>query len=494
MTAKVTPIHAVKDPKGEGSPTGKPSTRELAEKIVAQGPYATGGAQMYAYIDGFYQHGERHLQQRIVELLGDGWSRRRAEEITAFLRVTSPELWERPPLGTINVPNGLLDVRTRQLSGHTPAHLSPVRIAAAYDPAANCPQIEAFLKSAIPDLIPLFMETVGYLVVPDNRLQKAVMFMGPGGTAKSTTANLIRHLLGRENVSAVALHQLEEDRFATADLYGRLANIFADLDARALKSSSMFKSVTGGDAIRAERKNRDSFTFAPYARMVFSANEAPPTSDSSDAFFDRWPILPFHRRHRGTDHQDHDLLAKLTTATELSGLLNHALEGLDRLRQQHDFTHVAASEQAAERFRVDADSAAGFSEECCHLDHEARIAKPLLFKAYVRWCEENNRRPLAATRFNRRLAELHHLDHVSSKGRDDLARHRHPGGTMTGWQRWQGVARVAPSHISPHARAGKSEGIGTTATLATPPPPNHPHRTQQTPPRSPNPPGAEATV
>ena len=417
MSATVQPLRAVEDAKDE-QPTRKPSIRELAEKIAAQEPYATGGAQMYVFRDGFYQPGERHLHQRIVELLGDGWSRRKSEEIVAFLRITSPELWERPPLDTINVPNGLLDVHTRELKAHTREHLSPVRIAAAYDKDAECPAINAFLASTIPELILLFMEVVGYLIVPNNRLQRAVMLMGPGGTAKSTTANLIRHLLGRENVSAVALHQLEEDRFATADLYGRLANIFADLDARALKSSSMFKSITGGDAIRAERKNRDSFTFTPYARMVFSANEAPPTADSSDAFFDRWMILPFHRRHRGTDHQDHDLLAKLTTTIELSGLLNHALDGLDRLRQQHDFTRVAASEQAAERFRVDADSAAGFSEECCTIYDGARIAKPLLFKAYVAWCDANNRRPLAATRFNRRLAELHHLDYVSSKGRD----------------------------------------------------------------------------
>src|SRR5207244_2965704 len=59
--------------------------------------------------------------------------------------------------------------------------------------------------------------------------------------------------LGPENVASVGLHQLD-DRFATADLYGVLANIFADLDARALRASGIFKSITGGDQIRAERK------------------------------------------------------------------------------------------------------------------------------------------------------------------------------------------------------------------------------------------------
>ncbi len=409
-------LRAVQDAQAEEL-TSK-STQDLAGEIVAVGPYAVGGQQLYAYLDDHYRPGERHLQQQIVEQLGDGWSKRKAEEIAAFIRITAPALWEQPPLEIVNVANGLLDIRTRELMPPSPEHLSPVRIAATYEASADCPAIDAFLQSTIPGLTQLLMELIGYLLIPDNRYQRAFMLIGPGGTGKSTVANLIRCLLGSENVSAVALHQLEEDRFATADLSGRLANVFADLDARALKSSSMFKSITGGDRIRAERKNRDSFEFTPYARLIFSTNEAPPTADSSDAFFDRWVILPFHQRHRGTDHQDHDLLAKLTTPAELSGLLNRALDGLDRLHHQHGFSHVTASDQAADRFRVDADSAAGFCEEECTFYDGARIAKPALFQAYKAWCELNNRRPLAAVRFSRRLQELHGLDAVSSKGRD----------------------------------------------------------------------------
>src|SRR5207248_1316965 len=151
-----------------------------------------------------------------------------------------------------NVRNGLLNVRTRELTAHTPEHLSPVQIAAAFNADATCPQINMFTSSTIPELIELFMEIAGLLLIPDNRHQTAIMLLGPGGTGKSTTLNTISALLGGENVAAVPLHALDEDRFATADLYGRLANVFADLPSHALKSSSIFKSITGGDRIRAE--------------------------------------------------------------------------------------------------------------------------------------------------------------------------------------------------------------------------------------------------
>jgi putative DNA primase/helicase len=112
-----------------------------------------------------------------------------------------------------------------------------------------------------PEVRRVLYELVGYVQIPDNALQTAFMLLGPGANGKSTFINLLRALVGPENVAAIPLHQFDDDRFATAGLYGKLANTFADLDSRALSSSSMFKAITGGDAIQAERKFRPAFTF-----------------------------------------------------------------------------------------------------------------------------------------------------------------------------------------------------------------------------------------
>jgi len=383
--------------------------RRLADELDSETPTATAASgSIYIYRDGAYRPGgERDIRERLTAKLGDDWRPGRAEAVIGYQRDAAPRLWSEPPRDRINVRNGILSTKTGELQSHSPEFLSPVQIGAAYDPEATCPAIDKFLADVLaPELVSLVYELVGYLITPDQSLQMAVMLLGGGANGKSTLLALLTALLGAENVSNVALHRLDEDRFGVAELEGKLANVFADLDARALQASSIFKSITGGDAIMGERKYANPFSFRPYARLLYSANEPPPTPDSSDAFFRRWLILPFEQRFDGR-RADRRLLAKLTTPGELSGLLNHGLAALPALKRRGEFTPTKATAKAAERFRVDSDSVAGFLGESCELQPDARTARSNLFSAYRSWCVENNRRALGKQKFNRHVEELH---------------------------------------------------------------------------------------
>lgn len=258
----------------------------LAEWLRQQFPTAIGGRRLYAFRDGGYEPAEDFLRHRTGTILAAQWTVRRATEVITYLQHTSPELWEMPPRDRIAVANGVLALSNRKLTEPSPAFLSPVRLAAAYDPDATCPAIEWFLSDVFPGGANLIHELIGTLMIPEQR-QKAIMILGPGGNGKTTALRIIKSFLGARNVSNISLHALDENRFAAADLYGKLANIYADIDARALSSTGIFKSITGGDPIRAEHKHQAAFTFQPYAKLIFSANEPPPTSDASEAFFDR---------------------------------------------------------------------------------------------------------------------------------------------------------------------------------------------------------------
>lgn len=383
------------------------NARQLALELQAETPVARGGGELFTYRHGHYRPGGRDdLLERITRKLGDDWKRRRADETLRYLTDSSPRLWESPPIDRVNLRNGILHIDTGQLADHSPDLLTPIQLPVNYDPDADCPAIHQFLCETLdPETVEVIYELAGYIITPDNSFQKAVMFIGEGANGKSTLLNLLTALVGQRHVSSVPLHRLDEDRFAPANLYGKLVNVFADLDARALQSSSMFKAITGGDLIAGERKYSDQFDFRPYSRLLYSANELPPTPDSSDAFFRRWLVVPFDQRFDGTK-ADRNLTAKITTSAELSGLLNRGLEKLPDLRRRGDFTETEATRTAKHKFRVDSDSVAGFLAESCQLDPAARTAKPRMFPAYRAWCDDNNRRPVSKQKFNRRIEAL----------------------------------------------------------------------------------------
>ena len=118
---------------------------------------------------------------------------------------------------------------------------------------------------------------MGYLLLPVNKAQKSFVFVGAPNAGKSTLLNVVQEiLLGSENVSNIPWQNLG-DRFNRAELFGKLANIFADLPSKSIDDNGMFKALTGEDFITAERKNKDPFSFRPYAGSCFPAMRSPAT-------------------------------------------------------------------------------------------------------------------------------------------------------------------------------------------------------------------------
>jgi len=74
-----------------------------------------------------------------------------------------------------------------------------------------------------------------------------------------------------------------------------------------------------------------SFPFVNRAKLTFSCNVVPEVYEDTTAFFRRWIIIQFPHTFDSAK-ADKDLPKKLTTAEEFSGILNFALEGLNRLR------------------------------------------------------------------------------------------------------------------------------------------------------------------
>jgi len=396
-----------------------PSTsavHQIAGAITARHRFAKdAGGRLHVFRGGTYHaDGAAVVRRNVKQILErtrmeSQWTSRKAEEVVKYIEVDAPELWEKPPLNRVNVLNGLLDIDARTLSPHSPDFLSPVQLPVMFDPDARCPAWDKFISEVFPgDSEVIAWEILAWLMTPDTSIQKAILLMGDGANGKSTYLRGVLAFIGKRNVAAVSLHKLENDRFSAARLIGRLANICPDLPGTDLTSTSIFKAITGGDALMAEYKFKDSFEFTPYARLVFSANHPPKSQDASPAFFRRWLVVPFERTFADGAPEtipSDKLDAMLSDPTELSGVLNRVLEACAALRKR-GFSESDSTTRATDEFRQATDPLAVWLDRKTILLPEAVTSQDQLYREYCRNCADAGRTTISKTAFGRAMKKL----------------------------------------------------------------------------------------
>ena len=300
----------------------------------------------------------------------------------------------------INLKNGLYYVLEDKLEPHTPEYYSTVQLNVSYNPDATCPRFMQYLEEVIDkSQIPLIQEMMGYFLVPVTRGQKCFVIVGEGGAGKSQLLLVLNDiLLGKENVSNVSWQALNE-RFKTAELFGKLANIFADLPTKNIDDNGIFKALVGEDYLTVEKKNKNPFSFQSTARLLFSCNNIPKNyGDRSEGFYRRLIIIRFD--HAVPDNKkDPDLLDKLRL--EADGIFLFALEGLKRLmKNRYRFSETQANKAELQQYREDSDSVLSFIKDCCDTGDESYVCGSTeLFNAYKAYCEESGMKPYAQRKF-----------------------------------------------------------------------------------------------
>jgi len=390
--------------------------KALSDDIVQSSYFARHpGGRVFLYERGVYvPGGEIFIRSQVKATLSrwgksKSWTSKLGKEVVEYISLGLPELEVTPAPDILNLENGVLDLGRLDLYPHFPEFLSACRIPLTYDPHACCPRIEEFFHQVLPaDSVNLAWQIAGDLLTPDRSIQKTILAIGEGGNGKSVFLNLLVSFVGPRNVTNLSLQKLETDRFAVARLYGKLANICADLPSEHLVNSAIFKSLTGGDRITGEFKFCDSFEFTPCCRLVFSANHLPQSKDASPAFHDRWLIIPFERRFRGTAMEvRRDVLDRtLTAPDELAGALNRALPALRMIRQSGQFSETKSTRAAIAEYRKVTDFLGTWIEEKTITAPELVTSQEGLHTGYNRACIEDGRPILTKQAFGRALARL----------------------------------------------------------------------------------------
>lgn len=362
-------------------------------------------SQLHIYQDGIYVNGYKHIEQTMIDMIPN-LKKTQRREVLDYMELIAEEVTPSDAR-YIAFKNGIYDLVTDTLLPYSPEFVITNRIPWDYIPDAKSELAEHTLNKLAcddPSIVALLQECIGYCFYRRNELGKAFILTGDKSNGKSTFLDVIKYMLGDENISALDLKELG-DRFSTSMMFGKLANLGDDIGDDFLSGTqvSTFKKIVTGNRIKAERKGQDPFEFNPYIKMLFSANDIPRMKDKTGAVLRRLVIIPFNATF-SVDDPDFDpyIKYKLVEQGSIEYLIRVGIEGLRRVIQQNHFTQSERVDREIKEYEEENNPIAGFIEDQ-GLDMIENQLTADVYKRYQVFCADNSLTPMSNIVFSKQI-------------------------------------------------------------------------------------------
>lgn len=273
-----------------------------------------------------------------------------------------------------------------------------------FDPDATAPLFKKYLDQVLPDADKqkVFAEYCGYIFVKPSvlKLEKMLILYGTGANGKSVFFEILNALLGTENFSSYSLQDLTNDNgYYRAKIANKLVNYASEINGKL--ETDVFKQMASGEPISVRLPYGEPFILSEYAKLIFNCNELPKDVEHTNAFFRRFLILGFDVTIPEAE-QDKQLANKIIQS-ELSGVFNWILQGLDRILKQKNFSKCAAVENARSDYEKQSDSVKMFIEDYEYKTSTDYTPVKELYNEYRNYCIEDGFHKVNKSNFMKRL-------------------------------------------------------------------------------------------
>lgn len=296
--------------------------------------------------------------------------------------------------GKMNFKNCVLDFKTMQTSQHSPDYLFTYVLPYAYDPTATAPTWEKFVTDVTsnPEDALTLKEFAGWAISGDEvtKRGRALILVGTGSNGKSVYMDTLRTLLGPKNVTNKPLDKIINKSFTLYWIMYSLLNISTEGNPEVFKDTDVFKAMTNGEAVTAEKKGGAEYDFINRAKIICSMNHPFKVYDDSYGFRRRILFVPFSKTFVGSN-DDKNIEYKLTK--EIPGIINSVVKAYrDMLARAEEvgiglpFSSIPNSENIMNALTYEHDSIAQFVETKCQKDSNHEEQTGALHKSYVDYC------------------------------------------------------------------------------------------------------------
>lgn len=367
--------------------------------------------QLHIYNDGVYVYGYNLIQSEMIKHISN-LNKQKRNEVLSYLDLLIPEDTKTSGAEWIAFKNGIYNIDSEEFCPFSSDIIITNKINWNFNPDAYSEIADKTLNKLScnnAQIRALLEEVIGYTFYRRNELRKAFILTGDKHNGKSTFLDMITNILGAENTCALDLKELG-DRFKTAELFGKLANIGDDIGDEFIGNPAVFKKVVSGDRVSAERKGQDPFDFAPYAKQLFSANSIPRIKDKSGAVIDRLIIVPFNASF-SKDDADYDpyIKYKLRDESVMEYLIKIGLSGLSKVLKNQCFTVSDEVKKSLVEYEENNNPILLFFKE---IDESEVVGKPTksIYSRYVEFCLSNNLQQLSHIEFSKQIKKYYGVE------------------------------------------------------------------------------------
>ena len=362
--------------------------------------------RLHIYRNGIYVSGDAQIESQMIKLI-PGLKRAQRSEVLAYLEIMIEDEIKTTNPAVIAFSNGLYNIADGTFRDFTPAVVITNKIPWPYNPAAYSELLDHTLDRLACDdaeVRALLEEMVGYCLYRRNELGKAFILIGDKSNGKSTFLHMVKNMMGNENIASLDLKELG-DRFKTAELFGKLANIGDDIGDEFIANASIFKKLVTGDQVNVERKGKDPFEFINYAKFLFSANVIPRIKDKTGAVQRRLTIVPFDAKFTPNDADFRPFIKdELCEQEPMEYLIQLGLAALKRVLINNQFTTSSRVQGQLDEYEENNNPIIGFINEV-GADWIANEPTKTVYRRYKEYCIANNFQALSAIEFSRQVCK-----------------------------------------------------------------------------------------
>jgi putative DNA primase/helicase len=323
----------------------------------------------------------------------------------------------------VNLPNGTLNLHTKELYPHRREDLLTKLTRGAYSKGATHPLWDKTLALFLPNpAIRAFVQrAVGSGIEGGNAEKRLYFAYGPRDSGKTTLFVGVTEALGPDYAATTGFETFAErrDQAGALNEMARFAGkrlVYAEEISEGLAlSHALVKRMTGGGKLQAKILYRDTFEFAPEFTVFLAANDYPVVSSADDPIWQRLVAIPFAHTIR---EDQHDPLARDTLTTDpdaLTAILTWAIDGYFAY-QQEGLNIPAEIQEARATYRQAMNPLGEFIDERCVVHPQAKAKPSEIFEHYKRWFSYHREgAPLTRPAF---IAHLEALGFYRKKDKD----------------------------------------------------------------------------